>query len=183
MLLEGHDLGTVLPDKLGTAYAQAGTSGGAQPAVQSSPYGLFPFWMSADTSKPADYYRWLELPGLSRQARPLPPPGSFSTIQAGKDAMTAWKLGAQQGPAQQPAATRPWNLFPAPDMSPVPSTTPWSLTLPQMGISPAISPMNWGPRPPEGAVPTPFYKRPLVWAVAGGVVALGALLLTRRNRR
>ena len=170
---------------LGAADAvQVGSPG--KPVVVTVGYGLFPFWMSADTSKTPDYYRW-QIVNLGSRMNPTPPPpdGSFSSISAANDAMRALKIAptaAQQEQAVLQAEAKPWNLFPAPDMSPVPAKTPWAVMAAQMGISPALSPMNWSPRALSPAK-VPFYKRPLVWVAAGGVVALGALLLARRKKK
>jgi hypothetical protein len=174
----------LLHDDLGAADAvQVGSPG--KPVVVTLDYGLFPFWMSADTSKAPDYYRWQTV-NLGSRMNPTPPPpdGSFSTVSAANDAMRARKTGptaAQQEQAILQAEAKPWNLFPAPDMSPVPAKTPWAVMAAQMGISPSINATNWGPRA-LAPVKVPFYQRPLVWVAAGTVVALGALLLARRKK-
>lgn len=158
---------------------QVGTPG--KPVVTATPYGLFPYWLSADTAKAPDYYRWQPLPGMAPSRIPAPE-GSFSSVQAGKDAMQARNAGVAAVKAATPAATPTFaQLFPAATMTPVPATTPWSLTMPQMGVSPTpIGPTNWGPLPLPGEE-QPFWKNPLVWIGAGTVVALGAMLLARRR--
>ncbi len=158
---------------------QVGAPG--KPVVTAAPYGLFPYWLGLpDPAKAPDYYRWQTLPGMAPSRIP-PPEGSYSTIAAGKDAMNARNAGVQAAVAATPPPVPNFaQLFSTPPLLPVPSTTPFATSAAQMGISPALSPFNWGPR----ALPddTQWWQNPLVWVAGGTALVLGAILLAPRRK-